>query len=352
MSHLRVQEADRARARDAPASARVAARGSQHSAARRRRVRLPHAGTRPAGPRRVRGPRADGRGTPRAAAALRGRGRPPKVGRRVPSPALLAAARPARWRKTTVEIYGRVLPLLVCTLTCLWPTVAGSRLVRVVVTRDPRGRFRDRAFFATDTKLRAEEILALFSHRWDLEVTFRDLKQVLGLAAPQNGWWRRGAGERSSGRRPGPAPQRVRARRAVECTVPSSSACTGSSCSGTSNTVRPRATSQRSVTSPLGADASGLRRSPTCSPRCAPRSCAPDFPRTRYRTGSGKKSCASQHRSAASLLEVRNSRLARRGHGAVLDVSGREAALHLGERRVASRIDGSLSGSRRSSGTA
>jgi hypothetical protein len=150
----------------------------------------------------------------------RGRGRPPKVGRRVPSPALLAAARPARWKQTTVEIYGRAVPLLVCTLVCLWPTVAGSRRVRVVVTRDPRGRFRDRAFFATDPKLRAEEILALFSHRWDLEVTFRDLKQVLGLAAPQNGWWRRPAGERSSGRRPGPGPQRVRARRAVECTVP------------------------------------------------------------------------------------------------------------------------------------
>jgi hypothetical protein len=150
----------------------------------------------------------------------RGRGRPRKVGRRLPSPALLAAARPARWRRTTVEIYGRTVPLLVCTLVCLWPKVAGSRLVRLVVTRDPRGRFKDRAFFATDSSLRAEEVVGLFTHRWDLEVTFRDLKQILGIAAPQNGWWRRAAGKRSSGRRPGPGAQRGRSRPAVERTFP------------------------------------------------------------------------------------------------------------------------------------
>lgn len=150
----------------------------------------------------------------------RGRGRPPKVDRRVPSPALLAAARPARWTETTVEIYGRAVLLLVCTFVCLWPTVAGSRLVRVVVTRDPHGRYKDRAFFATDTKLSAAEILLHFSHRWTLEVAFRNPKQVLGIADPQNGWWRRAANARSSRRRPGPAVQRVRARRAVESTVP------------------------------------------------------------------------------------------------------------------------------------
>jgi hypothetical protein len=152
--------------------------------------------------------------------AYRGRGRPPKIGRRLPSPRLLAAARPARWKPITVEIYGRSVPLLVCTLVCLWPKVAGSRLVRVVVTRDPRGRFKDRAFFATDPALDVQEILALVSHRWDLEVTFRDLKQVLGVAAPQNGWWRRPAGSRSSGCRPGPGAQRSRSRRAVETTTP------------------------------------------------------------------------------------------------------------------------------------
>lgn len=150
----------------------------------------------------------------------RGRGRPPKIGRRLPSPMLLAAARPARWRPANVEIYGRTVRLLVCTLVCLWPTVAGSRLVRVVVTRDPRGRYRDRAFFATDPALDPSEILALVSHRWDLEVTFRDLKQVLGLSAPQNGWWRRPAGARSSGLRHGPGAQRLRSRRAVETTAP------------------------------------------------------------------------------------------------------------------------------------
>ena len=149
-----------------------------------------------------------------------GRGRPRKVGRRLPSPRLMRTAPAARWSRIATKIYGRDVTLLVQTVECLWYTVAGSRLVRVVVTRDPAGRYADRAFFATDPSLTAAQIIALYSHRWDLEVTFRDLKQLLGLADPQNGWWRRAAGRRPAKKRPGPRPERVRARKAVERTVP------------------------------------------------------------------------------------------------------------------------------------
>ena len=148
-----------------------------------------------------------------------GRGRPRKLGRRLPSPKLMARAHAGRWTPIEVGLYGRTVALLVQTVECLWYTVAGSRLVRVVLTRDPRGRFADRAFFATDPTLSVQQILVLFSHRWELEVTFRDLKQILGVADPQNGWWRRPAGQRPK-RRPGPRPERLRARHAVERTVP------------------------------------------------------------------------------------------------------------------------------------
>ena len=213
------------------------------------------------------------------------RGRPPKVGRRVPSPRLLATARPARRQPVTIAIYGRAVPPLVCTLVCLWARVAGSRLVRAVVTRDPRSRFKDRALFATDPALDVAEILACFSHRWDLDVTFRDLKQVLGLAAPQNGWWRRPAGERSSGRRPGPGLSVCSPVATSSRPSPSSSGSAASSSCGTSSTDTPHGTSRRRAPSPLGVVARKRRPSPTCSPHCEPRSCAREFPRTRFPSG-------------------------------------------------------------------
>lgn len=149
-----------------------------------------------------------------------GRGRPRLRGRRLPSPQLMARTRKRGWSAVTVEIYGRSVDLLVQSVECLWWTVAGPRLVRVVLARDPSGRYSDRAFFAMDPTLSPDQILTLASHRWDLEVTFRDLKQHLGLADPQNGWWRRPAGERRKTKRAGPAPTRRRSRQAIERTVP------------------------------------------------------------------------------------------------------------------------------------
>ena len=149
-----------------------------------------------------------------------GRGRPPERGRRLPSPTLMRRAPKRDWTPVTVDIYGRSVDLLVQSVECLWWTVAASRLVRVVLTRDPSGRYADRVFFATDPTLSPAEILTLVSHRWDLEVTFRELKQHLGLADPQNGWWRRRAGERRKTKRAGPAQTRVRSRQTIERTVP------------------------------------------------------------------------------------------------------------------------------------
>lgn len=150
----------------------------------------------------------------------RGRGRPAKKGARLPSPQRLAEDASVRWRSVRVQMYGGEVDLHVKTLTCLWPTVAGERLVRIVLTRDPAGRFENRCYFCTEPDLGAEEVLERVAHRWELEVTFRDLKQVLGIDDPQNGWWRRPRGQRRSERRPGAEPRGNRGRRAVERTAP------------------------------------------------------------------------------------------------------------------------------------
>jgi hypothetical protein len=140
-------------------------------------------------------------------------------GARLPSPEKLAASS-QRWKTVFPTIYGRKVPVKVKSQVGMWYTVAHTRMVRIVVTRDPKGRIEDRAYFTTDLSLSVEELLAGYSRRWTLEVAFRDAKQHLGLEDPQNGWWRRHRPKRRRRKKPGPQPRGNRGRKAVEHTVP------------------------------------------------------------------------------------------------------------------------------------
>ena len=148
----------------------------------------------------------------------RGRGRPSKKGKRLASPRELVCSS-SGWRKRTVMIYNRQVEILLKSQMCFWYTVGATRLMRVVVTRDPRGRIDDRAYFTTDTMLEAEEALLAYARRWEIEVTFRNLKQAMGIEDPQNGWWRRRHGSREPKKRPGPNPRARRGQEAITHTV-------------------------------------------------------------------------------------------------------------------------------------
>jgi hypothetical protein len=148
-----------------------------------------------------------------------GRGAPRKRGDRLPTPAQLITDTSHPWVETNVTMYGRSVVILVKTVTCLWYQVAGLRPVRLVITRDPKGHFEDRAFFCTDKDLSIVDVLRLFCCRWSLEVTFFNTKQFLGLEDPRNGWGllkNRRRGEK----RAGPQPRDNKGRKAVERTVP------------------------------------------------------------------------------------------------------------------------------------
>ena len=149
-----------------------------------------------------------------------GRGRPRKKGRRLKSPKQLIKDRSVRWKPQEMLLYGRRVTVLVKTQTCLWYTVAGARLVRMIVTRDPSGRIEDRAYFSTDAEMTPTEIAQYFSLRWTQEEMHRNVKQHLGLEDPQNGWWRRPNGKRKNKKIPGPKPHKERGRKAVTRTVP------------------------------------------------------------------------------------------------------------------------------------
>ena len=151
--------------------------------------------------------------------ALKGRGRPRRKGTRLPSPQVLVKQKSVKWKKLRLTIYGREVIILIKSQKCLWYTVAGTTRILMVLTRDPSGRISDRAYFTTDDKLTAAELLIQFARRWEIEVAFRNAKQAMGLQDPQNGWWRRKPGTPRPKKRPGPNPRGTRGEKAVNHTL-------------------------------------------------------------------------------------------------------------------------------------
>jgi len=145
----------------------------------------------------------------------RGRGRKRDKGKRLPSPAALAAQKSVPWKPVTLTIYGREVTILVKTQVCLWYTVAGKQKVRMVVTRDPSGILSDRAFFSTDYEQSAISLLIEFSWRWEIEVAFRNVKQAMGIEDPQNGWWRRKSTSRKPSKKAGSNPRERKGEKAI-----------------------------------------------------------------------------------------------------------------------------------------
>ena len=140
------------------------------------------------------------------------------MGDRLPSSKELAANDDVDWVERKVSIYGKTVVLLTKDLVCLWYTATGTRPVRVVVTRDPKGNYADRAFFSTRHKAGAKTLLESYARRWLIEVSFREAKQTFGFSEAQNGWSR---GTRPQSRpKPGPQARGKRGRRAVERTAP------------------------------------------------------------------------------------------------------------------------------------
>lgn len=114
----------------------------------------------------------------------RGKGRPAKKGKRLPTPAALAQ-RCRQWKQVKVNMRGRELLRLVAEYNVLWYHVCETRPVKLVITRDPDGVEADDFFFTTDLTLPPGVVIAQYSGRWSIEDTFRNTKQFLGGQDPQ-----------------------------------------------------------------------------------------------------------------------------------------------------------------------
>jgi hypothetical protein len=113
-------------------------------------------------------------------------GRPRVRGKRLPSPEQQAGSKNAPWKQVRIECYGKIATVNVLVLDALWYVAAGSELMRLVVVRDFPGHEKDDVFVCTDPKMSARDIIAAYSRRWALEVTFHETKGKLGFEDPQN----------------------------------------------------------------------------------------------------------------------------------------------------------------------
>jgi hypothetical protein len=118
------------------------------------------------------------------------RGRPRKKGERLPTLNEVLADPQTSWRRVQVsQWYGRTeRELEIATGTAVWyhsglPVVP----LRWVLVRDPQGELDPKAFLCTDLELDPVAILSHFVRRWQVEVTFEEVRAHLGVES-QRQW--------------------------------------------------------------------------------------------------------------------------------------------------------------------
>jgi len=114
----------------------------------------------------------------------RGRGRPAIKGKPTKKLSALLRDRKVSWKRCRITLwYGRTNRLVeFATGTAIWyhsgiPPVP----IRWLLVRDPSGELDPQAFLATDLKATAQDILAWFVSRWQVEVTFEEVRAHLGV---------------------------------------------------------------------------------------------------------------------------------------------------------------------------
>lgn len=111
-------------------------------------------------------------------------GRPRLVGARLPTLANCAEDPAIAWTTSTVSRwYGeRNRPVQLLSSTAVWyHTGLPPVPIRWVLIRDPLGRFATQAVLCTDLAADPLQIVSWFTLRWQLEVTFREVRAHLGV---------------------------------------------------------------------------------------------------------------------------------------------------------------------------
>ena len=112
------------------------------------------------------------------------KGRPRVKGQRLPTLATLATNCQTRWQRVTIpQWYGEgPRAIKIVSGTAVWwhsgqPVVP----IRWVLIRDPKGKFKTQALLCTDLKVTPVQMVKWFVLRWQLEVTFHEVRTHLGV---------------------------------------------------------------------------------------------------------------------------------------------------------------------------
>jgi hypothetical protein len=111
-------------------------------------------------------------------------GRPRLKGERLPNLSVVAEDANTVWKLTTIaNWYGeRERMVEVASETAVWYSTGLFAVpVRWMLIRDPRGEFKTQALLCTDLYADPEKILSWFVMRWQLEVTFQEVRRHLGF---------------------------------------------------------------------------------------------------------------------------------------------------------------------------
>ena len=111
------------------------------------------------------------------------RGRKPQKGARQLSLKTRVTDAHTGWQTQQLAWYdGRRRILQLATGTALWYTPGYRPLpLRWVLVHDPQGELRDQAFLCTDLKATVEQIMRWVILRWNIEVTFEEVRAHLGV---------------------------------------------------------------------------------------------------------------------------------------------------------------------------
>ena len=112
-------------------------------------------------------------------------GRPRLKGERLPNLSEVAQETNTVWKSTKIANWygsGAERMVEIASQTAVsYSTGVFAVPVRWVLIRDPEGEFRTQTLLCTDLDAGPEEILSWFVMRWQLEVTFQEMRRHLGL---------------------------------------------------------------------------------------------------------------------------------------------------------------------------
>jgi hypothetical protein len=111
-------------------------------------------------------------------------GRPRLKGKRLPNLSEVAQDPTTVWKPTTIaNWYGSGQRMVeIASETAVWYSTGLFAVpVRWVLIRDPEGKFKPQALLCTDLDADPQQILLWFVMRWQLEVTFQEVRRHLGL---------------------------------------------------------------------------------------------------------------------------------------------------------------------------